>query len=94
MIDPSCGIVIERTPMRDVARRLVEVLHDAGIPAWMAARPAVELEATGDLVRATAWDIHVAEAQEKRARGALATGRRRRLVRESLCFRAHAASSN
>jgi len=94
MTDPSCGIVIERSSMRDVARRLVEVLHDAGIPAWMAARPAVELEATGDLVRATAWDIHVAEAQEKRARGALATGRRRGLVRDSRLIRAHGAFVN
>jgi hypothetical protein len=77
------GMVIERTPMRDLARRLVEALHDAGIPAWMAARPAVEVAATGALLRAIAWDIRVAEAAEAPARSVLATARRLGFVRET-----------
>jgi hypothetical protein len=76
------GIVIERTPMRDLARRLVEALHDAGIPAWMAARPAFELASTGAFVRSSAWDIRVAEPEEVRARTALATARSLRLMRD------------
>jgi hypothetical protein len=76
------GIVIERTPMRDLARRLVEALHDAGIPAWMASRPAIEVASTGVLLRATAWDIRVSEPEAFHARSALATARRLRLVRE------------
>jgi hypothetical protein len=75
------GIIVERTPMRDLARRLVEVLHDAGIPAWMAARPGVDLASTGALVRATSWDIRVAEDEASRARSALGAARRLRLVR-------------
>lgn len=93
MPDLPDGIVIERTPMRDLARRLVEALHDAGIPAWMAARPAVEVAATGALLRATAWDIRVDEAAEVPARGALATARRLRLVRETRSVASCAAAT-
>ena len=93
MPDLPDGLVIERTPMRDLARRLVEALHDAGIPAWMAARPAVEMAATGALLRATAWDIRVAEPSEVPARSVLATARRLRLVREPRSLASCAAAT-
>jgi hypothetical protein len=37
------GIVVERTPMRDLAHRMIEVLHAARIEAWMASKSGTDV---------------------------------------------------
>jgi hypothetical protein len=72
------GIIIERTPMRDLARRLIDLLYADGIPAWMASRTGLEIAGDGTYVLANAWDVRVAEGAADRARGVLAAARRHR----------------
>jgi hypothetical protein len=69
-------IVVERTPMRDLARRLIQLLHDARIEAWMAARSGTEVVREGDLVASAAWDVRVSEPLADRARRVIAQARR------------------
>jgi hypothetical protein len=74
------GTIVERTPMRDLARRLVEVLFEAGVPASMSARAGLEIRDDGASIT-SAWDVRVEEGNAPRAHAALAEARRsRRLV--------------
>jgi hypothetical protein len=92
------GIIVERTPMRDLARRLLELLHDSRIQAWIASQAAVEVLRGGACVPATAWNVTVPEtyadrarrviAQARRARRLLAQGPLRVRVRSALAVRA------
>lgn len=75
------GIIVERTPMRDLARRLVEVLYEARVPAWMAPRAGLEVGTGGTCVLATAWDVTVSDGEADRARGIIAEARSRRAFR-------------
>jgi hypothetical protein len=75
------GITVERTPMPDLARRLVELLHDARITASIHSRAGLEIVPEGHCVPATAWDVNVVEREADRARRVIAQARRcRRLV--------------
>jgi hypothetical protein len=78
MADLPDGIIIERTPMRDLARRLIDLLYQDGIPAWMASRSGLEIAGDGTFILANAWDVRVAEGEADRARGVLAEARRHR----------------
>jgi hypothetical protein len=79
------GIIVERTPMRELARRLIDLLQDARIQAWVASRAGVELARGGDYVAATAWDVTVPEPSADRARRVIAEARRgRRIVTHGL----------
>jgi hypothetical protein len=78
MPDLPDGVIIERTPMRDLARRLIDLLYQDGIPAWMAARTALEISSEGTFILANAWDVRVADDEADHARRVLATARRHR----------------
>jgi hypothetical protein len=69
--------------MPDLARRLVELLREARIPAEVASRPGVELVPEGDPVASTAWDVRVGPREADRARRVIA--RARHLRRLSPC---------
>ena len=73
------GITVERTPMPELARQLVELLRDARIAASMASRPSVVIAPEGD-VPTTAWDVRVGPAEADRARRVIARARRRRCL--------------
>jgi hypothetical protein len=79
--DPVDGITVERTPMRDLARRLLELLEAASIHASIATRDGVEIVPDGACVTATAWDVRVVPREADRARRVIANARRcRRMI--------------
>ena len=71
-------IIVERTPMRDLASRLLELLQDARITACIASHASLEVAGGGDCVAAVSFDLRVPGSFADRARRVLAEARRGR----------------
>lgn len=84
MPHPIEGIVVERTTMPDLANRMLDLLQDSRVHAWISSRAGFEMTREGACVLTSSWDVTVPETSAERARRVIAEARRsRRLMARS-----------